>query len=85
MSLKNFSKAQIIGSTNLKVSNLVDHATSEPPTMSATIGRYLSTLEEGTRVQLRQTFDVCYAMAKDSVPFAKYPALLALEARHGVD
>ena len=28
---------------------------------------------------------MCYAMAKESIPFAKYPALLALEPHHGVD
>lgn len=103
-SLKNFSKAWISGSTNLKVSNLIDHATSEvhkvamgrmraehakdrgeSPAMSSTLGRYFSTLDEGTRARLRRKFDVCYAMAKESIPFAKYPALLALEARHGVD
>ena len=67
MSLKNFSKACISGSTNLTVSNLPDHATSEvhkvamtwmrvdhakasgeSPAMSSTIGRYLSTIDEGT-------------------------------------
>lgn len=29
--------------------------------------------------------DVCYTIAKESIPFAKYPAFLALEAHHGVD
>ena len=53
--------------------------------MSSTIGRYLSTIDEGTRARTRRNFDVCYAMAKESIPFAKYSALLALEARHGVD
>ena len=34
---------------------------------------------------MRRKFDVCYTMAKESIPFAKYPALLALEAYHGVN
>ena len=103
-SLKNFLKAWISGSTNLKVSNLIDHATSEvhmvaiewmraehakvrgeSPTISSTLGHYFSTLDERTRARLRQKFDVCYAMAKEKNPIAKYMALLALETRHGVD
>ena len=29
--------------------------------------------------------DLCFVMAKESLPFAKYPSLLELEARHGTD
>ena len=95
---------RISGSTSLKVSNLLDHTTSEEykiamtrmradhakasgesPAMSSTIGRYLSTIDKGTQARMRRKFDVCYAMAKESIPLAKCPALLALEACHGVD
>ena len=64
-----------------------DHAkaSGESPAMSSTIGRYLSTIDKGTQARMRRKFDVCYTMAKESIPFAKYPALLALEACHGVD
>ena len=66
--MKPLAKAWISGSTNLKVSNLLDHANSEvhkvamtrmradhakasgkSPAISSTIGRYLSTIDEGTR------------------------------------
>ena len=30
-------------------------------------------------------FDVAYVMAKESIPFAKYPSLVQLEKRHGVE
>ena len=30
-------------------------------------------------------FDVHYVMEKESLPFTKYPALLQLEARHGIN
>ena len=59
-------------------------ASGESPAISSTIACYLSMLDEGNQARLRWMFDVCYAMAKESIPFAKYPALLALEARHGV-
>ena len=34
---------------------------------------------------MEKKFDVCYMMAKQSIPFAKYSALLELEQRHAVD
>ena len=60
-------------------------ASGESPAISYMIGRYLSTLDEGNRARWRRKFDVHYAMAKESILVAKYPALLALEACHGVD
>ena len=30
-------------------------------------------------------FDICFVMAKEGIPFTKYPALLQLEQRHAVD
>ena len=103
-SLKNFSRVWITGSSNQKVSNVIDHATSEvhkasmarmradsakasggSAALSTAIGRCLLTIDEETRARMRRKFDACYVMAKESMPFAKYPALLELEARHGVD
>ena len=34
---------------------------------------------------MERKFDLCFVMAKQSIPFAKYPALLELEQRHEVD
>ena len=58
-----------------------DHtkASGESPAMSSTIGRYMSMIDEGIRARIRRKFDVCYTMAKESILFAKYPALLALD------
>ena len=41
-------------------------------------------MDEGTREQVGR-FDVAYVMAKESIPFAKYPSLVQLEQRHGVE
>ena len=103
-SLKSFSRAWITGSTNHKVSNVLDHAASEvhkvamtrkraddakasggSAMLSSTIGRCLATLDSETRARMERKFDLCYVMAKQSIPFAKYSALIELEQRHEVD
>ena len=103
-SMKNFSKTWVTGSTNLKVSNVLEHATSEVHKAAMTrmhsesakargesvvlqtpIGRSLCTLDDATRLQVAKRFDVAYVMAKESVPFAKYPSIVELEQRHGVN
>ena len=102
-SLKSFSRAWITGSTNYKVSNVSEHATSEvhrvamtrqrvdaakasggSAALSSTIGRCLSTLDSGTRARMARKFDLCFVMVKQSISFAKYPALLELKQRHDV-
>ena len=52
---------------------------------SSTIGRCLSTLDSGTRARMERKFDLYFVMAQQSIPFAKYPALLELKQRHEVD
>lgn len=52
---------------------------------STPIGRSLYNLDETTFMRLKMRFDICYTMAKQSLPFSKYPALLELETRHGRD
>ena len=52
---------------------------------SSPIGCALLTLDPTTRARMGQIFDVCFMMAKESIVFAKYPSLLELEKRHGVD
>ena len=54
------------------------------PTLSSTIGRCLSTLDTA-RKRIERKFELCFVMAKQSIPFAKYPVLLELEQRHEVD
>jgi len=49
------------------------------------IGQSLLNLDETTKQRMRKKFDVCYVMAKESLPFTKYPALVELENRPGVN
>ena len=103
-SLRSFSAVWISGSTNQKVSNVVDHATSDihkvamerkraesvkassgSVALSSAIGRCLSTMDGTTQARMGRKFDVCFVMAKEGIPFTKYPALLQLEQRHAVD
>ena len=51
----------------------------------STIGHSLSTMDRETRARMGQKFEQCFVMAKESIPFAKYPALLQLEEHHRVD
>lgn len=60
-------------------------ASGESAATSTTIGRFLSSMDDETRSRMAKKFDVCYTMAKESIPFTKYPALLEMESRHGVD
>ena len=102
--LKNFTRDWIVGSTNQRTSNLIDHAMSdvhkssmsklkverakargESAATSTTIGRLVSSMDDETRERMAKKFDVCFMMAKESLPFTKYPSLLELESRHGVD
>ena len=96
---KNFRRDWIVGSTNQRTSNLIDHATNEvhkasmsklkveqsrargeSAATSITIGRLLSSMDDETRERMAKKFDVCFMMAKESLPFTKH-----LESRHGVD
>ena len=53
--------------------------------LSSRIGQSLLNLIETTRQRMRKKFDVCYMMAKESVPFVKYPAIVELQSQHGVN
>ena len=53
--------------------------------LSSRIGQSLLNLDKTTRQRMRKKFDVCYMMAKESVPFVKYPAIVELESQHGVN
>ena len=49
------------------------------------LGRCVVNLDEVALGRLKLKFNVCYMMAKQSLPFAKYPPLLELQAHHGAD
>ena len=49
------------------------------------IGHSLSTMDRETRARMERKFQLFFIMVKESIPFAKYPALLQLEEHHRVD
>ena len=42
-------------------------------------------MDKATQNRMNKRFDICYAMARECLAFAKYPALHELELRYGVD
>ena len=101
---KNFSAAWITGSTNQKLSNVLDHARSDqhklsmsllrveqakatnaPVTMYAPIAQSLLSMGRSLQERMGKKFDICYMLAKENLPFRKYPVIHELESRHGVD
>lgn len=53
--------------------------------LTSVIRRCISTLDRETWARMGQKFELCFFMAKESNPFAKYPAFLQLEEHHEVD
>ena len=102
--LKNFSRAWIVGSTNHKTSNIIDHATSDqhkaamarlneerarsaklPVASYAPIARSLqSTLDPAVKEKLKKKVDITYCLAKENLPFTKYPVIHELLQRNEV-
>ena len=60
-------------------------ARGESTALASAIGHSLSKMDRKTRAQMGRKFEVCFVMTKESIPFAKYPALLQLEEHHGLD
>ena len=60
-------------------------ASSLPITSYSPIARSLLVMDDTTRERMRKKFDVSYVIAKEGMPFRKYPILHALGERHGVD
>ena len=46
----------------------------ESAILSTPLGRCLATLHEVSYGRVKLQFDICYTMAEQSLPFAKYPA-----------
>ena len=53
--------------------------------LASAIGHSLSTMDRETQARMGRKFSLCFLIAKESIPFAKYPALLQLEEHHRVD
>ena len=84
----------------LKKDNVVKHSKSDmhtkavnlsknPKTVdeifrSTPIGRALSGASAEEMARVSKLFDLAYVIAKEELPFAKYPALVEVEKRHGV-
>ena len=60
-------------------------ASIESITSYSTITRCLSVIDEQTKLKLNRKFELCYVMARESIPFMKYPSLHQLEIHHGVE
>ena len=87
--------------SSLKKDNIVKHSKSDmhkkalsiskrPRTMedlyrSTPIGRALACASEEEMLRVSKLVDVAYVVAKEELPFSKFPALVEVEKRHGVD
>ena len=60
-------------------------ATNAPVTAYAPIAQSLLSMDRSLQERLGKKFYVCYMLAKENLPFRKYPAIHELESRHGVD
>lgn len=51
----------------------------------APIAKSLHRMKVSEHEKMRKKFDLCYLLAKENIAFRKYPSLVQLEKRHGVD
>jgi len=60
---------------------------NKPVTSYIPIAQSLLSMElnPAVREQIKRKFEVSFVIAKEHIPFSKYPAILALEEKHGVD
>ncbi len=42
-------------------------------------------MDKSLQERMGRKVDICYVLAKENLPFRKYPAIHELESRHGVD
>ena len=60
-------------------------SSNQPVTSYSPIARSLLVMDEAVQWRMKMKLYICFVMAKESLCFRKYPALHALEQRHGVD
>ena len=60
-------------------------ATNRPVTAYAPIAQTLLSMDRSLQERMGKKFDIFYMLAKENLPFRKYPAIHELESRHGVD
>ena len=67
-----------------KAINLERKPTAVEIYCSTSLGRALATSSQDQRARVCKLFEVAYMLAKEEIPFTKYPVVLELEKRHGV-
>ena len=60
-------------------------AMNHPVTTYAPIAQRVLSMDRLLQERIGKKFDICYMLAKENLPFRKYPAIHELESRHGVD
>ena len=58
---------------------------NDPVSSYSPIARSLLTMDDAVKERMKKKFDISYVLAKESMPFTKFPAFHELEQRHGVD
>ena len=56
-----------------------------PVRLTHSYATVLLSMDRSLRERMGKKFDICYTLAKENLPFRKYPAIHELESRHGVD
>ena len=59
--------------------------TNHPATAYAPIVQSLLSIDRSLQERMGKKFDICYMLAKENLPFRKYPAIHELESCHGGD
>ena len=57
----------------------------EPMTAYSLIAKAITTMDDLMKERMQKKFDISYLMARENLPFTKYPNIHSLEVRHGVD
>ncbi len=98
--VRNFSRAFIEGSLNLRASAFKDHSRSDMHKRAmhlfkksqsksiveySPIARAFSSLDSSTEEKIKRKFDIAYCLCKENLSFSKMASLCDLEIRHGVD
>lgn len=97
---RNYNKAFVEGSRNLRASSFKDHAATDMHkramilfhksrstdiTEYSAIAKALSTIDPDTECKLKRKFEIAYMICREGLAFTKMAALCELEEKHGVD
>ena len=97
---RNYNSAFVVGTANLRVSAVKDHAATEMHKRSmmllrksrsrnveeyAPIAKALSTLDLDTASKMKRKFEIAYMLCKEGLAFTKMEAVCELEEKHGVN